>query len=96
MTPTEQIREEFNTDCVLVRDDCIRIYYYADAHGKWFPANGGPLKGETAMTAAASLADRINKYRDLLPIGTENLPLEFGEMASNGKFTRKVRVKCPK
>lgn len=90
---TDKARREFNSDCILVRGDCIRIYWYADCNGKWFPANGGPMKGDVAPKSAARLANRILKYRDLLPDGCRDLPIELGEMDPNGTFTLRQKVK---
>tara|TARA_R110000851_G_scaffold54489_1_gene128565 strand:+ start:489 stop:827 length:339 start_codon:yes stop_codon:yes gene_type:complete len=58
-------------------------------------ADGGPLKGTTARNAAIKLAYRVLKFRDLLPDGCQELPIEIGEMDPHGKFTLKQRVeKC--
>jgi len=96
MTSTERVRKEFNSDCILIRGDCIRIYWYADAHGKWFPYDGGPLKGDAAPRAAQRLAVRITKFRDLLPKECRDLIIELGEMNPNGKFQLRKRFDtCP-
>jgi hypothetical protein len=92
MTLTEKARDAFNSDCILVRGDCIRIYWYADRSGKWFPADGGPVKGDVAPKSAARLANRILKYRDLLPDGCRDLPIELGEMDAHGRFTLRQKA----
>lgn len=90
---TAKARDAFNSDCILVREDCIRIYWYSDRNGKWFPENGGPMKGDIAVRSAKRLRDRILKYRYLLPDGCQDLPIELGEMDTHGKFTLRQKVK---
>lgn len=88
MTLTDRVRKEFSSDCILVLDDCIQIYWYADAHGKWFPYDGGPVKGAAAGGAAQRLAERIDKWRELLPRECRDFTIRLGEMTPNGKFTQ--------
>jgi len=93
MTPTDEARESFRSDHILIDEGRIRIYWYRDFNGKWFSSDGGPLKGDIAVRAAKRLTQRIIKYRDLLPRGCQNLPIELGEMDAHGRFTLKKRIK---